>query len=187
MEPGITEVRKWTAKEDCARPQSKRGIDIVKAFMEAERAAYGPLCSASCSESDENDAQPGCHTWRRKDKAGRLPTLGECENLEDTNIPDPCQFFFSEAGCRFGDNCHFSHVVVPSVFAEPVCQFFFSEAGCRFGDNCAYSHVVSPKWESAEFEECDAFDETSEVTSAEDTVVTEPSAEEQESPSDLSD
>merc|ERR1719361_1560445 len=42
----------------------------------------------------------------------------------------PCRFYGSEAGCRFGEICHFSHSQPNSV---PKCKSFGSAAGCYYG------------------------------------------------------
>jgi hypothetical protein len=65
-----------------------------------------------------------------------------------------CDFFFTESGCRKGDDCTFSHVKntdlvvdnirtksTPKTFhAKKLCNFFFTELGCTKGDACRFSH-----------------------------------------------
>jgi len=49
----------------------------------------------------------------------------------------PCRFYGSEAGCRFGEICHYSHSEPNSV---PKCKSFGSPAGCYYADSCHYRH-----------------------------------------------
>jgi len=49
----------------------------------------------------------------------------------------PCKFFGSEAGCQFGDICHYSHEMPSSV---QMCKNFQSASGCFYGERCHYRH-----------------------------------------------
>jgi hypothetical protein len=59
-------------------------------------------------------------------------------NLE--NKKPPCKFYNSKAGCRFGNECHFSHTRASGGTKNISCKFFNTATGCRFGDHCRFSH-----------------------------------------------
>jgi hypothetical protein len=111
--------------------------------------------------SDEVD--PGVNNDGDETKYERSED-GECEEAE------PCSFFFSPSGCRFGDRCHYSHFdpqesyeyedetyeydeedynndyneVDEQDYPYPLeaCRWFQTHGTCRFGSRCKFSHDV---------------------------------------------
>jgi hypothetical protein len=58
----------------------------------------------------------------------------------------PCKFFNTKAGCRFGNDCLFSHDITPNTSnGTPVCRFFGTQSGCKFGNKCRFLHVLAEK------------------------------------------
>mmetsp|Transcript_5553 Transcript_5553/g.13078 ORF Transcript_5553/g.13078 Transcript_5553/m.13078 type:complete len:388 (-) Transcript_5553:116-1279(-) len=53
-----------------------------------------------------------------------------------------CHFFAMNGSCRNGDNCAFSHDVLPGDTRSVVCSFF-RKGSCRYGDSCRFSHDLS--------------------------------------------
>eukprot|EP01084_Bolivina_argentea_P153984 268452_1 len=49
---------------------------------------------------------------------------------------DPCRFFNTPNGCRYGNSCHYSH----DSNEIPFCHYFNSLQGCRYGNKCHYQH-----------------------------------------------
>jgi glycosylphosphatidylinositol transamidase (GPIT) subunit GPI8 len=49
-----------------------------------------------------------------------------------------CKNFNSEKGCKFGINCHFSHVLPSKEFA--VHCIHFKKGYCKNGNDCKYAH-----------------------------------------------
>eukprot|EP01084_Bolivina_argentea_P129786 229184_1 len=45
-----------------------------------------------------------------------------------------CRFYGSVNGCRYGDNCRYSH-----VNSTPVCKFYLNNS-CLYGNGCKYKH-----------------------------------------------
>jgi hypothetical protein len=88
-------------------------------------------------------------------------TDDEYLNITSSNTKT-CQFFSTQNGCKFGDNCSFTHYrsvgdaakeeelemtaddqPPPPQAANPrVCVFFKKARGCAKGDQCDFSHVL---------------------------------------------
>lgn len=87
--------------------------------------------------------------------------------FQDSRVPkNACKYFHSVVGCRFGNQCRFSHSSVgentasvgnggpsvsltassaplPPFHSKIRCQWFL-QGNCRYGSACRYSHVAAP-------------------------------------------
>eukprot|EP01084_Bolivina_argentea_P108276 193496_1 len=52
-----------------------------------------------------------------------------------------CRFYNSPSGCRYGDNCGYSHDSNTVNNNTTLCRYFYSSSGCRYGKQCRYKHV----------------------------------------------
>jgi RNA-binding protein NOB1 len=78
----------------------------------------------------------------------------------------PCVYFGSVMGCKYGDECRFSHKVTEqptkanestSETVKPrkvaiACRYFNTNEGCKFGDECQFSHEAKEE-ENMKYEE----------------------------------
>lgn len=175
---GVQIIREWTAKmnldadESCAL-EEESGINIVRAFMNKEREEFGwpgstvPKLSKRRSRNTNtpskkfdlrDTASKRCSSDEEEWRATRdpLPT----QSTPAKPQASPCKFFFSSTGCRFGNECRFSHEMNAQEEEElyeaapvPLCPYFMS-GFCRFGDQCCYAHVV-PEELSQQYHYCE--------------------------------
>eukprot|EP01083_Nonionella_stella_P046893 125573_1 len=54
-------------------------------------------------------------------------------------MSQPCRFFNTVNGCRYGSSCHFSHGLAPTDESS-LCRYFNSATGCRYGSRCHFKH-----------------------------------------------
>lgn len=171
---GVSLIKAWSASRPVAQavPEpAECGIDIVRSFMNQERAEFGwpgssitklskprrirstptpkqaPRMQSSEDDHQRMSSDDGDSTWRRHQ--GQTPTQVSAYNKEQHIAP--CNFFFSPAGCRFGPDCRFSHEqssldqAQQMVPHQPVMQMapcpYFMAGFCRYGEQCLYAHL----------------------------------------------
>eukprot|EP01084_Bolivina_argentea_P300304 517780_1 len=66
-----------------------------------------------------------------------------------------CRFYGSAAGCRYGNNCKFSHSYPQHI---PICKYF-KRNQCKFGYRCKFRHLLK-----AEYPKMKSFDHKSNDT-----------------------
>ncbi|KAL4157633.1 hypothetical protein PRNP1_006650 [Phytophthora ramorum] len=72
----------------------------------------------------------------------------------------PCKYFGTAMGCKYGDECRFTHdetasntedrAETPKKKVDIPCRFFNTPEGCKFGEECSFIHQ---KTEEAEMPE----------------------------------
>ncbi|RQM13911.1 hypothetical protein DD237_006023 [Peronospora effusa] len=74
-------------------------------------------------------------------------TNGKIVGGSQSNIP--CKYFGTAMGCKFGDECRFSHDTVENnekaaeISTKKVdisCRFFNTPEGCKYGNECSFTH-----------------------------------------------
>ncbi|EEY60575.1 RNA-binding protein NOB1 [Phytophthora infestans T30-4] len=74
---------------------------------------------------------------------------GKIVGGSQTNIP--CKYFGTAMGCKYGDECRFTHDEAAAASAEDgaetprkkvdiPCRFFNTPEGCKYGDDCSFVH-----------------------------------------------
>ncbi|KAG6615505.1 RNA-binding protein NOB1 [Phytophthora cinnamomi] len=87
---------------------------------------------------------------------------GKIVGGSQTNVP--CKYFGTAMGCKYGDECRFTHDEAaaksdedaPKKKVDILCRFFNTPEGCKYGDDCSFIH------EKAEEAETPAAEETEE-------------------------
>ncbi|CAH0481987.1 unnamed protein product [Peronospora belbahrii] len=82
-------------------------------------------------------------------------TNGKIVGSSQTNVM--CKYFGTAMGCKFGDDCRFSHDEAASKVDQAAetltkkvdipCQYFNTLEGCKYGNECSFVHEKTEKTE----------------------------------------